>query len=133
MDKRLADSEWVILKALWGGPPKTMKQIVESIKSEQPEVNWSYKTYHTYLRNMVVKGLITAEERNLKDKLYSAAVTREEAMRAESSEILSRRNYFGSVGRLVAMMAENGQLSKKDMEELKALASRLDDEDGEQR
>lgn len=133
MDKRLADSEWVILKALWDRPPQTMKQIVENIRSEQPEVNWSYKTYHTYLRNMAVKGLISAEERNLKDKIYAPAISRDDAMRAETSELLSRRSYFGSVGRLVAMMAENGQLSDKDNEELKALAARLEREDGERK
>ena len=133
MDRRLADSEWVILKTLWDRPAQTMKQIVENVRAEQPEVNWSYKTFHTYLRNMAAKGMITAEERNLKDKLYAAAVTREDAMRAESSEIISRRGYFGSVGRLVAMMAEDGQLSKKDAEELKALAARLEREDGERR
>ena len=133
MDKRLADSEWVILKALWDKPAQTMKQIVENVRTEQPEVNWSYKTFHTYLRNMAAKGMITAEERNLKDKLYAAAVTRDDAMRAESSEIISRRGYFGSVGRLVAMMAEDGQLSMKDAEDLKALAARLEREDGERR
>ncbi len=133
MDKRLADSEWVILKAMWGRPPQPMKQIVENVRAEQPDVNWSYKTYHTYLRNMAAKGLITAEERNLKDKLYAAAVSREDAMRAESSELLARRGYFGSVGRLVAMMAEDGQLSGRDVEELKALAARLEGEDGERR
>ena len=133
VDRRLADSEWVILKTLWDRPAQTMKQIVENVRAEQPEVNWSYKTFHTYLRNMAAKGMITAEERNLKDKLYAAAVTREDAMRAESSEIISRRGYFGSVGRLVAMMAEDGQLSKKDAEELKALAARLEREDGERR
>ena len=133
MEKRLADSEWVILKALWGRPAQTMKQIVERVQAEQPEVNWSYKTYHTYLRNMTTKGLIAAEERNLKDKLYMARISKEDALRAEGSELLSRRGYFGSVGRLVAMMAEDGQLSKKDMEELKALAARLEEEGGERR
>jgi len=131
MQKRLADSEWIILNALWGRPPQTMKQIVDIIQAQQPDVTWSYKTYHTYLRNMAAKGLVTTEERNLKDKLYAAAVTEDEALRAEGRELLSRRDYFGSVGRLVAMMAESGQLSKKDMEELKALADKLD-EDGEQ-
>jgi predicted transcriptional regulator len=132
VDKRLADSEWVILKALWDKPAQTMKQIVESVRTEQPDVNWGYKTYHTYLRNMAIKGLITAEDRNLKDKLYAASVSREDALRAEGSELLSRRGYYGSVGRLVAMMAEDGQLSGRDVEELKALAARLE-KDGEQR
>ena len=133
MEKRLADSEWVILKALWGRPPQTMKQIVQSVREQQPDIGWQYKTYHTYLRNMAAKGLITAEERNLKDKLYAAAISREDAMRAESNELLSRRSYYGSVGHLVAMMAESGQLSEKDTEELKALAARLEQEDGDQR
>ena len=130
MDKRLADSEWVILKALWNRPPQTMKQIVENVRAAQNEVNWSYKTYHTYLRNMCEKVLIKAEDRNLKDKLYSPLVSENEALKAEGSELLSRRAYFGSVGRLVAMMAESGQLSEKDTEELKALAARLEGDDG---
>jgi predicted transcriptional regulator len=133
MDKRLAESEWVILKALWGRPPQTMKQIVASVRAEQPDVDWEYKTFHTYLRNLAAKKLITAEERNLKDKLYAAAITRDDALRAEGNELLSRRSYFGSVGRLMAMMAESGQLSQKDTEELKALAARLDKEEGEPR
>ena len=133
MDRRLAESEWVILRALWDRPAQTMKQIVENVQREQPGVNWSYKTYHTYLRNMAAKGLVTAEERNLKDKLYAAAVTRDDALRAESSELLSRSSYFGSVGRLVAMMAEDGQLSERDAAELKALAARLEREEGERR
>lgn len=74
-----------------------MKQIVAAVK-EQGSVTWGYKTYHTYLRNMCEKGLITSEERNLKDKLYSAAVSREEAMKAESDSIVTRSNYFGSAG-----------------------------------
>ena len=131
MQKRLADSEWVILNALWGKPAQTMKQIVEIIQTEQPDISWSYKTYHTYLRNMTAKGLVNAHERNLKDKIYSAAITKDDALRAEGRELLSRQDYFGSVGRLVATMAQSGQLSKKDMEELKALADKLG-EDGEQ-
>ncbi len=128
MDKRLADSEWVILKALWGKPPQTMKQIVENVRSEQPEVNWSYKTYHTYLRNMCDKGIIKAEDRNLKDKLYSPLVSEKEALLAEGGELLSRKSYFGSVGRLVMTMAESGQLSEKDRSDLIMLAQKLEED-----
>ncbi len=131
MQKRLADSEWVILNALWGKPAQTMKQIVEIIQTEQPDITWSYKTYHTYLRNMTSKGLVKADERNLKDKIYSAAITKDDALRAEGRELLLRKDYFGSVGRLVATMAQSGQLSERDVEELKALADKLDS-DGEQ-
>lgn len=124
--KRLADSEWVILKALWGRPPQSMKQIVSSVREEQSGVDWGYKTYHTYLRNMCEKGLIKAEDRNLKDKLYSPLVSEREALQAEGSELLSRRSYFGSVGRLVMTMAESGQLSESEQKELIRLAQKLE-------
>ncbi len=126
MKKGLADSEWIILKSLWGRPPQTMKQIVMRIHENQPEVEWGYKTYHTYLRNMCEKGLIQAEERNLKDKLYSPRITKDEALQLETESILNRSDRFGSVGRLVMMMAENGQLTEQDQQELMELAQRLE-------
>ncbi len=128
MKKRLADSEWVILKALWGRPPQTMKQIVQTVQQQNREIEWSYKTYHTYLRNMAQKGLLLAEERNLKDKLYSPLLSEEAAVSAEGGELFSRRGYFGSVGRLMLSMAENGQLTEQDRQELMELAKKLEKE-----
>ena len=125
MNKRLTDSEWIIFKALWGKSPLTLKQIVQSIRSEQPDVDWSYKTFHTYLRNMCEKGLLQTSDRNLKDKYYSAVISREDAMLAESESLLSRSSYFGSVGRLVISMAEHGQLTECDQKELIKLAQKL--------
>lgn len=128
MKKRLADSEWVILKVLWGQPPQTMKQIVKAVHEQRSDIEWSYKTYHTYLRNMTNKNLLLAQERNLKDKLYSALISEEDAMAAEGGELTSRRGFFGSVGRLMLAMADNGQLTDQDRRELMALAKRLEQE-----
>ncbi len=128
MNKRLADSEWVILKALWGQPPMTMKQIISRVRAQRSDIEWSYKTYHTYLRNMTNKGLLLAEERNLKDKLYSPLVSESDAMAAEGGELTYRRGFFGSVGRLMLAMADNGQLTEQDRRELMALAKRLETE-----
>ena len=129
MDKRLLDCEWILLRVLWGNPPQTMKQIVESVRREWPGITWSYKTYHSYLRKMEEKGLIISETRNLKDKLYSPLITQEEAIGAETENILSRSSYFGSVGRLVIAMAERRQLTAQDREELIRLAAQLEKED----
>lgn len=131
MKKRLADSEWVILRALWGQPPLTMKQIVHLVRSQHSGIEWSYKTYHTYLRNMTNKGLLLAEERNLKDKLYSPIISEADAMAAEGGELTQRRGFFGSVGRLMLAMADNGQLTEQDRTELMALAKRLEKEQSE--
>lgn len=126
MDKRLLDCEWILLGVLWGNPPQTMKQIVERVRAMRPGIAWNYKTYHSYLRKMEEKGLITSETRNLKDKLYSPVITQEEAIGAETENILSRSSYFGSVGRLLIAMVENNQLTEKDREDLIRLAEQLE-------
>jgi BlaI family penicillinase repressor len=125
MVKKLLDSEWTILKALWGKKPQTMKSIVASIQLANLDINWNYKTYHTYLRIMQEKGLIGSEIKNGKDKLYFPLISEEEALKAESENLLSRIN-LNSVGRLVAMLAENEGLSESEQQELLDFASKME-------
>lgn len=130
MEKKLLDAEWTILRVLWGKEPQTMRNIIASVQSDQPDIGWQYKTYHSYLRIMLDKGLIGCENKNKRDKLYYPLVSREQALKAEGETLLSRISK-GSMGALVAMLADDGQLSKKDQQELKALAQRLEEEGGE--
>lgn len=123
--KRLTDTEWVLLKALWGREPQTLGSIIQVIRQEQPEVDWNYKTYHTYLRLMCEKGLVTCEVKNARDNYYSPHVTREDALKAESQSLISRIS-GGSVGELVAMMAQSDQLTGHDQQELLELARKLE-------
>jgi predicted transcriptional regulator len=124
MERKLLDCEWTILKALWDEPPLGMKDIIARVKARQPEVRWGYKTYHTYLRVMLDKGLLGCEVLSARDKLYFPRITREEALKAESESLLSRVS-ADSMGRLVAMMARDGQLTDNDRRELAALFNRL--------
>ena len=131
MEKRLLDAEWILLRTLWDRKPQTMRDIILAVQSDEPDIEWQYKTYRSYLRIMLEKGLIGCENKNKRDKLYYPLITREQALKAESDTLLSRIS-TGSMGDLVAMMARNGQLSEKDTEELKKLAERLENEGGEQ-
>ena len=128
-DKKLLDAEWTILRALWAKAPRTMREIIAAVQTEQPDIGWQYKTYHSYLRIMLEKGLIRCEDKNKRDKLYYPFITREEALKAESETLLSRIS-TGSMGALVAMMAESGQLSEKDRQALLSLAEKLEREGG---
>ncbi len=132
MERKLLDAEWTILRALWDRKPQTMREIIAAVQIEQPDIGWQYKTYHSYLRIMLEKGLIGCEDKNKRDKLYFALVSREEALKAESETLLSRIS-TGSMGALVAMMADSGQLSDQDREQLKKLAARLEMEGGERK
>jgi BlaI family penicillinase repressor len=131
MDKRILDCEWTILRALWGKTPQSMGEIIASVKKEHPEIQWKYKTYHSYLRVMLEKNLIGCDVLNVKEKRYFPVITQEEALKQESESLLSRISQK-SLGRMMAMMAAKGQLSDNDKRELADLFARLSREGGEQ-
>ncbi len=129
MKRRLLDSEWTILKSLWNKEPQTMKNIVDCIRRDQPDVDWNYKTFHSYLRIMQEKGLIGSDSINGKDKVYYPLITREEALKCESENLLSRIS-AASVGRLVAMLAKSDGLSQEDQRELLDFSAKLENQSG---
>ena len=127
MAKKLLDCEWTLLRALWGKKPQSMKQIIASVKKDQPDIKWSYKTYHSYLRAMLGKGLIGCDIISARDKRYFALMTSEQALKTESESLLSRIS-INSMGRLVAMMAKEGQISDNDKQQLAQLFEQLNRE-----
>jgi predicted transcriptional regulator len=130
LERKLLDAEWTILRAMWGKPPQTMREIIAAVQDEQPDIKWHYKTYHSYLRIMLEKGLIACEDKNLRDKLYRPLVTKDEALRQESETLLSRIS-TASMGGLVAAMAKSAPLSDADRKVLMAMARQLEAKDGE--
>jgi predicted transcriptional regulator len=124
MDKKLLDAEWTILKAMWGREPQTMHEIIAAVQSEQ-DTGWQYKTYHSYLRIMLEKGLIACKEKNLRDKLYYPVISREEALKAESETLISRVS-ASSMGALVAAMVQSAPLSPEDRNALMEIAEKLE-------
>lgn len=131
MDRKLLDAEWTILRVMWGKPPQTMREIIAAVQAEQPDIKWHYKTYHSYLRIMLEKGLIACEDKNLRDKLYRPLITKDEALRQESETLISRIS-TASMGALVAQMAQSAPLSDDDRNALMQMARRLEAKDGEQ-
>ena len=129
MDKKLLDAEWTILRAMWDKPPQTMREIISAVQEENGDIAWHYKTYHSYLRIMLEKGLIACEDKNLRDKLYRPLITREEALRSESETLLSRIS-TASMGALVAAMAQSAPLSDADRQALMEMAQRLEQAKG---
>ncbi len=127
MDKRLKDSEWIILRALWGNPPADLSELICRVQRQNPNLAWDYKTYHSFLRILCDKGLVRAEKHG-KNNLYSPLVTEAEALTSESDSLLLRRAYYGSVSSLMVNMAERGKLTEAEKQELMALAKRLSEE-----
>jgi predicted transcriptional regulator len=128
MDKRLKDSEWIILRVLWGSAPMDLRGIISGVQGCSPDVSWDYKTYHSFLRILIEKGFVTAEKRG-KNNYYSPAITQEQALSYETESLISRRSYYGSVSSLMVHMAQQGKLTKTEKQELLDLAAQLARED----
>ena len=127
MDRRLKDSEWIILQTLWQKHPQDMKSIIRNVQQAHPEITWDYKTYHSYFRILMDKGYLKAEKSG-KNNLYSPGISYEEAMGFETDSLVSRRNYYGSVSGLMINMAEQGKLTEDEKRELMELAKKLAEE-----
>lgn len=130
MDTRLKESEWIILQVLWQKAPLDLKSIIARVQTQNPSVSWDYKTYHSFLRILLDKGYITAQ-RQKQNNLYSPLITRDEALSCEAESLISRRGYFGSVSSILVHMAQQGQLTQAEKQELRALAEQLAQEDVE--
>ena len=130
MDKKLLDCEWLILQALWNKEPQSMGEIITCVRTAHPEIQWKYKTYHSYLRVMLEKELIGCDVLTVKEKRYFPLITQEQALEQESDTLLARVS-SRSIGRMMAMMAQKADLSEDDKQALTALFASLDGKDGE--
>lgn len=130
LKKKLLDCEWTILWTLWGNKPLSMKEIIENVRKRQPEITWSYKTYHTYLCTMLKKGLIGCNVINAREKHYFAILTHEDALKIESESLISRIRTI-SLKRFVTMIAEGEQMTENNKMELIALYKELNKKEGE--
>lgn len=111
----ITESEWQVMKVIWDEPPKTLQDILASLK----HTDWSSTTIQTYLARLVKKSALITERQG-KGYLYSPAVSEGECQLAESRTFLSRV-YDGSLSRMVSGFVKNGDLSSDELQALKKL------------
>ena len=111
----ISESEWVVMKIVWSDPPKTLQDILSSLK----HTDWSTTTIQTYLARLVTKGALKTERQG-KGYLYYPAVLESDCQLAESKSFLSRV-YDGSLSQMVRGFVKSGSLSEDELRELKQL------------
>ena len=111
----ISESEWVVMKIVWSDPPKTLQEILNSLK----HTDWSTTTIQTYLARLVKKGALKTERQG-KGYLYYPAVLESDCQLAESKSFLSRV-YDGSLSQMVRGFVKSGSLSEDELRELKQL------------
>jgi predicted transcriptional regulator len=117
------DGELEILRVLWDRGPLPLSELCETLRRERDVAT---TTVATMLRVMLEKRLVKRKQaapirgRRATGYQWSAAVTQSAAARSMVGKLVDGI-FDGSAGRLVAHLVEAGQLSPKDLAELRDL------------
>ena len=122
MTETLTYSEWMVMNALWGKDPQPLSGVIEAMGET---VDWSYRTYASYLKKLCDKGFVGFEAKG-RDKFYYPRVPREDCIRAESRSLLKKVSARSKKDLLVCMIEESG-LSSSDQADLRSLIEHLGD------
>lgn len=114
------DGELEILRILWSAGPSSLSTICESLRTEREVAT---TTVATMLRVMLDKGLVKkglVKREGARGAVWSAAVTQKSAARGMVRKLVA--NVFeGSAHRLATHLVEGGQLTDKQLAELRTL------------
>ena len=111
---RLSDGEWKLMNLLWDAAPEalTIGALVDALKKD---TGWTKATVNVMLTRLSEKGAVGADASG-RAKLFTPLVSREQAVRQEASNALSRVR--GGAGLLLSAMAERCELSDAEIEDL---------------
>lgn len=116
----ITEAEWDVMELLWERAPRTSQEIAALLEEAR---GWKRATVVTLLSRLTAKGaLVTEPEGNR--FLYSPAVDRAACVELETRSFLERM-FGGTLRPLVAHLAEQQRLTKKDVAELKALLDEI--------
>ena len=120
MKDTLTYPEWKVMSALWGKEPQTLSGVINTMGDT---MDWSYRTYASYLKKLCDKGLAGFEIKG-RDKFYYALVEKAQCMRTESRSLIKKVSERSAKELLVCMIEESG-LSKEDHDDLRKLLDEL--------
>ncbi len=116
---KISDAEWVVMQVVWDLGEATANAVVEALEGAQ---DWRPKTIHTLLRRLADKGAL-GFEKNGREYLFHALISRDDAERAQSQSFV-RRFFNGETTPFLARFIENEDFSAEEIEELKSLLER---------
>ena len=119
--RRLPDAELAVMQALWKlQNPATRPQLDEVLAEK---MSWVPTTILNLLTRLEAKSFV-AREKQGKGYLYSALITKEMYLQAESSQMLTRM-FDGSAKQFIAALHAGESLTAQDISELTAYLKEL--------
>ena len=119
----ITNTEFEILAALWDEHPATANSIIERLNKTKP---WHDKTVKTLINRLVKKEAIGFEKQD-RHYLYFPLLERDAYTEIQSQSFIERL-FRGRVSPLVAGFAKTNSLKKDDIDELKLLISKWEQE-----
>jgi BlaI family penicillinase repressor len=112
----ISEAEWKVMRVLWRKSPLPAYDIIQELSGKE---HWHANTIKTLLTRLQKKNAVAIEKyKNL--FLYSAAVSEEECIQAESESFLDRI-FGGAVQPLLVHFANRRKLTKADLEALRKI------------
>ena len=112
----LAATEWRLMQIIWDKHPITFREICDRA---QEQGGWSKYAVASFLKRMEGKGAIVSADAE-PVKLYSPLLDREDAIEAETADVIERVYNNNPVLMAQAMARQQG-LSDEELEQLTAL------------
>jgi BlaI family penicillinase repressor len=110
----ISESEWKVMKVLWGRSPLAAMEIVEALADTE---DWHPNTVKTLLSRLHKKKALGVEKhKNL--YLYRPIVSEADCVRTESESFL-HRVFGGAVKPLLLHFVEKQRLSSQDLDDLR--------------
>jgi len=119
----ITNTEFEVLEALWIKHPATAKSIIEQLNINKP---WHDKTVKTLINRLVKKQAIGFEKQE-RHYLYFPLLERDDYTEIQSKSLIERL-FSGRISPLVAGFAKTNNLKKEDIDELKLLISKWEED-----
>ena len=113
MKLSLPDGEWKLMNLLWDSSPLTIADMVRALETDTA---WTKATVNIMLSRLADKGAVKIDATG-RSKLYYPVLDREDALRQEAKNTLSRVR-TGGLGLLVSTMARESRLTGEEIDEL---------------
>ncbi len=117
------ESELEILSILWNKGPSTVREVNEEMSRSK---NVGYTTTLKLMQIMAEKGLVE-REMDGRQHIYRAATLQEEAQVSMLDRLLQTA-FGGSASKLVLQALGNHQTSEEELQEIKDLIKKLEEE-----
>ena len=121
---KISEAESKVMEVFWRAEaPLSAEDVVAAMDNDR---DWSAGTIRTFLTRLVKKKALAAKPDGRR-YLYRPLIPREDYVHTQSRDLIERL-FGGRIAPFVTQFSERQRLSRDEIDELKRLIERLDDE-----